>query len=266
MDFTNEKSFFGKKQMDWGGWNVIYRARLITNKGNTPHENVSCISYIPKHNLHKIEKFGRVNKPNESMFYGSLGLETACAEAVTKGNVFKDRKSVMLSVGVWKFETPLTIVQMPYSEKYIKMFYEKVRYKSKKIDLGHIAEVNKKQRERLEDDMSYEVLEFFADEFAKWNTTNDYEYMLSNYYADRIFNRLSGFEVEGEIDGIMYPSIALSYEETNMVLKPEVVDSKLKFIYAYQIRMDDLKDIGLGAQWNAIKRNVKADEAGRLLW
>src|ERR1039457_6210808 len=68
VDFSNEKYFFN--QRDWGGLNVIFRARLITNPNNTPHNYVSEISYIPDNLLHKIENFGRVNKPKQSMFYG----------------------------------------------------------------------------------------------------------------------------------------------------------------------------------------------------
>lgn len=40
----------------------------------------------------------------------------------------------MLTVGVWKFDTPLKLVEIPHSEKYFKSFYEKVDFESKKIN------------------------------------------------------------------------------------------------------------------------------------
>ncbi len=264
VDFTNDKFFF--YQLDRGGINVIYRARIITNENNKPHDTVSEISYIPTDKIDKTKKFGRVNKPYESMFYGSLNIPTACCEATTKGNVFEKTNSVFLTVGIWKFETPLKLVQMPHSEKYFKQFYDEVNIKSEKIQLEDIKDNNKEIRGQFEQDIDYEVLQFFADEFAKYNTNNDYEYMLSNYYADRVFNRIPAFLIDEDIDGIIYPSIALSYQEKNIVLKPEVVDKKLKFISAMQIWFVRNPNSGGGAQFIPIKQNVKADADGNLLW
>lgn len=264
VDFTNERFFF--HQREFGGLNVIYRARLITNSDNRPHENVSEISYIPDNLLHKIENFGRVNKPRQSMFYGSLDFATACTEAITKGNVFKDKSSVMLTVGAWKFETPLKLVQMPHSEKYFKLFYDTVQVKSESIQLEHVQQLNAEARKQFETDIEFEVLQFFADEFGKFSTENGYEYKLSNYYADRIFNRIRGYEMEEEIDGIIYPSIALSYQHKNIVLKPEVVKNKMKFINAMQVWLVSFAGRGGGAQFIPIKQKIHADSDGKLLW
>lgn len=264
VDFTNNKYFFNQRQ--WGGLNVVYRARLITNPENRPHDKVSEISYIPDDQVHKIEKYGRVNKPRESMFYGSLDFATACTEAITKGNVFENKNSVMLTVGVWKFETPLSLVQIPHSEKYFKLFYESVQYKSERIQLEHIQKANAEERNKFEHDIEFEVLQFFADEFGKFNTENDYEYKLSNYYADRVFNRIKGYEMEIDVDGILYPSIALSYQHKNIVLKPEVVRNKMKFINAMQIWLVSFADRGGGAKFIPIKQHIKADEEGKILW
>lgn len=107
---------------------------------------------------------------------------------------------------------------------------------------------------------------FFADEFAKWDIKHDYQYMLSNYFADRAFNRIPGLPIEDEIDGIMYPSIAVSYQETNIVLKPKVVEEKLKFISAMQIWLVSFLKNNAGAQFNPIEQNVKADENGVFNW
>jgi len=264
VDFTNEKFFF--RQREFSGLNVIYRARHITNENNRPHESLSDISFIPEDKLDKIKEFGRVNKPHEAMFYGSLNIPTACTEAVSKGNVFEFKSSTMLSVGVWQFEKPLKLVQIPHSEKYFKEFYKMVNFESEKIQIDHIQENNENLRKKVGNDFDFEKLMFFADQFAKWGIKHDYEYMLSNYFADRVLGRLPEFPIDEEIDGIIYPSVAFSYQETNIVLKPEVVMNKLNFISAMQIWFVSFMKTNGGAQFVPIEHGVKSDSNGKLLW
>jgi len=261
VDFNNKKFFFD--QREFGGSNVIYRARHITNKNNTPHETLSELSFIPKDKLDKIKEFGRVNKPHEAMFYGSLNHSTACAEAVTKGNKFQNTDSTMLTVGIWEFEKPLKLVQIPHSEKHFKKFYEEVGFKSEKIQLEHIKESNEELRKKIGNDFNFEKLMFFADHFAKWDIKHSYEYKLSNYFADRVLGRIPEFPIDEETDGIIYPSVALSYQEKNIVLKPNVVENKLKFIGAMQILFVKTNE---GAQFIPIQQKIKVDSEGKFLW
>ena len=264
VDFKND--LFEWKQREYGGSNVIYRARHITNDDNRPHDNVSEISYIPKSKIDKIKSYGRGNKPQESMFYGALKLPTTCVEAITKGNVLNDAKSTMLTVSVWKVEKPLTLVKIPHSEKYFKSFYEKVNFKSSKIQLEHIQNTNKEIRKQIANDSAYQDLMFFADAFAKWDIKLDHDYMLSNYYVDRAFSRIPGMPMEEKIDGIIYPSVAFSYQETNILLNPDTVDNKLKFLSAAQIWLVSFLESNKGAQFIPIEQQVKAAEDGSINW
>ena len=72
--------------------------------------------------------------------------------------------------------------------------------------------------------------------------------------------------MEEEVDGIIYPSIALSYQHKNIVLKPEVVKNKMKFINAMQVWLVSFADRGGGAQFIPIKQRINADKDGKLLW
>lgn len=264
VNFTNEKFYF--KQTELGGYSGVYRAREITNPENTPHKTVPEISYIPHTLKHKLVDFGRANKPNEPMFYGSFDYATACSEAVTNGNEFLEKGSTMLTVGKWIFETPLTLVELPHSEKVFKQFYETVNFKSESIQLEHIQKANLEDRKNFRSDIEFDVLKFFADEFARFDNDKEHKYKLSNYYADRIFNRINGFEFPFDIDGIIYPSVSLSYQHKNIVLKPEVVDKKLKFISAMQVWLISHKERGGGAQFIPIRQHINADKEGNLLW
>ncbi len=264
VDFTNEPFYF--RQQQWGGLNVIHRGRKITNSQNRPHPNVSDISYIQPKELHKIDRFGRANKKGESMFYGSLNYATACIETLSKGADFRDSGSAMVTIGTWKFETPLTLAQMPHSEKVWKQFYEKVSFKSEKLTEEHIKKHNEEIRKRLRNDLDYEILELFGDAFAKFDIKDDTDYFLSNYYADRVFNRVKGLDPGEEFDGIMYPSVPNSYQEYNIVLTPGVVDTKLKFLNAMQVWVVHYLNKGGGGEFIPIEQRVKADDAGKLSW
>jgi hypothetical protein len=264
VDFSNEDFFFNQRK--YGGANVIYRARVITDKTKSPHKTLSEISFIPKDKTHKITKYGRANKPNESMFYGSLNLPTACTEVVTKGNLVENQGSVLLSVGVWKFEHPLKLVQLPYSLKYIEELYKQISFDEPE---GLISEINKSNldiKNSLKNDEAYENLMFFADQFAKWDIKNDYEYKLSNYFSDRVFNRLENCPIDEEIDGIIYPSTIFSFQEKNIVLKPEVIENKLSFVEAMQVWF--INDLGSKekAQFIPIQQRIRVNDEGKLLW
>ena len=264
VDFNNEKFFFNQHEL--GGFNGIYRAREITNPKNTPYKTVSEISYIPENLKHKLTDFGRANKPCEPMFYGSLNYATACTEAITNAHDFLSKGSTMMTVGKWIFEKPLTLVQLPYSEKVFKKFYETVNFKSEKIQLEHIEKINAESRQYFRSDIEFEVLNFFADEFAKFDNEKEHKYKISNYYTDRIFNRIPGFELPLDIDGIIYPSISLSYQEKNIVLKPDVIDTKLRFSDAMQVWVVSHKDNGGGGEFIPIEQGVRADKDGNLNW
>ncbi len=263
IDFENER--FAFKQREFGGVNVVYRARLISNSDNKPHETVSAISYIPQELKEKITEYGRVNKPNQPMFYGSFDFATACTEAVTKGNVFENKNSVMLTVGVWKFTNPLKLVKIPHSERRFKEFYDEVNFESESIKLEHIEAQNIKVKEQFGSEEEYKLLELFADEFATFNSKSNIEYRLSNYYADRVFNKIDPFIVQEQLEGIIYPSLALSYQHNNIVLPPEIVDQKLEFVEAMQVWMV-ISPNSEGAQFIPIKQRVHSDPNGTLKW
>jgi len=260
VDFENNPNQLGQRM--GGGSNLIFRAR--PNENNKPFDYISQISYVQENDRHKIG-YGRANKKGEAMFYGAFNYATACIEAITKGNRFENQNSVMLTVGVWKIKTPLKFVQLPYSEKHFKGFYDTVGYKSNKIKLEDVQKDSKELRTHFEHDIEYEVMQFFSDEFAKFDMEEICEYKISNYYTDRVFNRIKGFEIE-EIDGITYPSIASSYQERNIVLKPEVIDAKkLEFVSAIQVWMVYNANIN-EMNFYPIKNNVKADFNGKLNW
>ncbi len=255
---------FELQQMNTGGMNVIYRALEIKNIENQPFNNVKEVSYIPEDLKTLITDFGRANKPQQSMFYGAFDYPVACTECIVNGKEVLDKGSSMFTVGMWQIIEPLTLAKLPHSEKTFKNFYDTVHFQSDTIQVKDIIEVNEQIRKQINSDYDYNNLMFFADQFARFDEENSYK--LSNYYCDRIFNQIENMKIPYEIEGIIYPSIVNSFQKENIVLKPSVVDKKLKFVGAMLIWFVPAPDRKSGAQFIPIKQHIKADKNGILQW
>jgi len=192
-------------------------------------------------------------------------LQTACIETLSKGVDFRDTGAAMLVLGTWKFEAPLKLAEMPHSEKYWKLFYDIAGIKSETITDKNIKEQNEELKLQIRNELAYEILTLFGDAFAKFGVEDDSDYYLSNYFADRVFNKIPGFGGEN-IDGIIYPSVPNSYQQKNIVLKPEVVNTKLKFVEAAKVWAVHFMKTGGGAQFNPIEDRIYGDDNAKLKW
>jgi RES domain len=259
---------FALSQLQNGGLNLLYRGRLLTDNENKPFKEFKEINYISKEDVSKIRKFGRVNRPFESMFYASTEMAVACLETFSKGVKLEElegNKSFFVQLGVWKINSPMKLARMISPERYFNDFIENEEIKKmnlKKITLEIVKSQNEKLKSTLSTEEEFEILEFFSQEFAKTNTQDHNEYKISNYYADRVFNRNINFYLKEDIDGILYPSVPSCYQELNLALPPVVVDNKLKFLWCDLIWVVlSKKD---GAQFIPIGNRIKLDETGLL--
>lgn len=203
---------------------------------NYPFTNVSEISYVPLDKQSLIKEMGRANLSGQSRFYCSNYSPVACVECLTKGFTqgLSERKTV--TKGVWAVKEPLLLADVIFS-------------KSKLLEYRHIDEerynklikftddwyehtmkiITNYTNYPLSEDYSFELLNFFGDEFGKTIIKNTSDYILSNYYCDLIFNHSN---INGKLfDGIIYPSVKYSYQEYNIVLHPRAM-SKLGFSHA----------------------------------
>ncbi|MBS1606207.1 MAG: RES domain-containing protein [Bacteroidetes bacterium] len=260
------QSLFYFRQHEWSGWNVIYRARPVENNESVPYSKVSDFSYRPEDQWTEIVNYGRVNKPGEANFYGAFEPGTACFECVFKRDEFRAGHMIHVNVGVWKIDAPLNLVQIPYSEKYYAEFYSQIKYQSRMITEEAIKDANFKLREQLGDDLAFEILTYFADAFANFNIESENDYFLTNYYADRVFNQIAGFLLQENIDGILYPSVANSYENKNIVLVPEAVKKKLKFLQADHYGITHNPENGGSVSFLPFRIRRYPDKEGNIIW
>lgn len=264
LPFNNEPFFFG--QYDLNAVNAVYRGRKITNKENIPHQKISDINYIDDENLHKIKEFGRANKKGESMFYGAFHYPTASFETLSKGEDFKNFGTGMVSVGTWIIKEPLKLVALPPSKKYWNKFNDTVNFSLVNNSDLKIDEEIAFIKSRVKEEIDYEILELFSDAFANFEIECEQDYYLSNYYKDRVFNKIPGFQVPEEYDAIIYGSVPNGYETDNIVILPKAVDTKMKFMDAMQVWVVHHKQSIETIQFIPIVQKIYADENGNLDW
>ncbi|MBU3050596.1 RES domain-containing protein, partial [Chryseobacterium indologenes] len=252
--YNFENQPFELQQMEMGGTNIIYRAREIKNKDNVPFDKASELSYIPDELLNIIKDFGRANKPGQSMFYGAFDYPVACTECIVNGKEIIAKGSTLFVVGMWKIQERLKLAQIPHSEGIFTEFYDTVDFKSETIQLQDIQKLNATIKNQINSDYDYKNLMFFADQFARFDEKNSYK--LSNYYCDRIFNNVVNLKTPQYIEGIIYPSIVNSFQKENIVLRPSVVDKKLKFIGAMLVYFVPATGGTKGAQFHPFRQHV----------
>ncbi|WP_068475865.1 RES domain-containing protein [Saccharicrinis aurantiacus] len=230
-DFKNER--FELKQKTGGGSNLLFRARILNS--DTSYKTLSEISYITEKDKHLIKDYGRVNRPSESMFYASSDILTACVETFSKGENmerFLAKGNLVLVVGVWKINKPMSFAQMVSPESHFEEFIKDFQFSQNKVNIDSVRKYNSWLKRALNDEEQFKILEFFSEEFAKTDIKNGNDYMLTNYYKDRVLNRNSKYKLAEELDGIWYQSVVSSYQETNVAIPPNVVDEKLEFLWA----------------------------------
>jgi hypothetical protein len=117
--------------------------------------------------------------------------------------------------------------------------------------------------EKGDPNFSKEFLEIISAEFAKTKIEGAYDYFLTNYYCDHIFDNTI-IENDQLMDGVLFPSVSFAYQEFNLALHPRAM-KKLQFLYAskvwiiYTPQNDEFN-------FHTIEGNVKADADGNLLW
>ena len=226
----------------------IFRLRPSIEK---PFTQQTEISFNPKSNM-----FGRANKPNQPMFYGSFATPemqspvlTNTAEIIhvlTNGNHIIKGDSVEFTIGKWRLEKPLSVVPMIFNEKHLlkneifRPLYENYMKANK---------INPRNRE---------IINFIAQEFAKTNIKSHLEYKITAAFTNLMFKNYVD-----KIEAIIYPSVRADGEGFNIALTPNFVSKYLKLHSVSTIRMY-FKD-GLGAlDYEKITEKINNDGSFQL--
>ena len=225
----------------------IIRARL--NDG-VPFTEISQLSYKPQ-TFNKT--YLRASTPNKTMFYGSIVPEvisetepdTARATIVFELSAFvRDKESVGeedITFSAWEVCENIELVSLIHHKG-----FKRPTALSEKLQKEYEQFISNHPEMELP---SKEISEYLASEFAKFPIGQHTDYLISAVYAEM---------TALQFDGVLYPSVQLAGEGVNVAIKPESVESKLKFLGASECTIYKNKEqvvVGNNTQANAVDDN-----------
>lgn len=205
---------------------IILRARI--NGDGEIFNKINDLWYKPaEHN----KTYQRASTPYKTMFYGALihavenekkKMNSAQFVGLCEvSKLFRDKSITSgqqrITYGKWVATKDITVASIihhnDYTEKnaIIKQMQDEYN--------GYVKALG----EEMMNESSL-ISEFFANQFAKVETPNDYDYMLSAVYAERIAGYKYG---DIQLAGVLYPSVRAEAQGFNVALTKECVEDAL---------------------------------------
>jgi RES domain len=187
--------------------------------------NKRHLSYAPPH---KISSYQRANRPNDPMFYCSVGCSATIMELAPKNRT-------RLAISTWRAIKQMYVASIGYSEKNFK------RQESQRWPQVWWTAWRKGDPEAALSRANQLVHEFLSEEFTKQVSDGcEWQYKLSVAMAEGFLNALPTKQ-EGltglQVSGLLYPSVATQANDDNLVLKRAAADECLEFVSVQYIEV-----------------------------
>lgn len=175
-------------------------------------ESLSKIDQL-KYPPNGARNYGRANLIGDKILYATDDIPTALKEARVK-------KDDLITISTWKLRTDYLLCVTPI----FKNFPNKSDVLN--IDFFNFFQVYNeainKNFNRDERIVVNEFVQFLTDCFTKEvEENNQFDYFLSSFYANRLFNFLNN----GMIEAILYPSMRTNLITTNIAIKHNIFDN-----------------------------------------
>lgn len=186
-------------------------------------DNIKQLSYNPWP-----ESFGRANTPCYPMFYGAIKTNDSDIPLVTN---FAEVNEILRDLTDYFNEQEISVAEFVVKENFdagaIIFSDEFVNINSQFIPLYELV---KEQSKRLQN-KDFEILTYFSDMLSYSNKNKNFDYRITAGIANWLL------ETNPRLGGIIYPSVRLGGEGTNIAIKPEIVNSKLKCIRVFTTKI-----------------------------
>jgi hypothetical protein len=221
-DIMKEFGEFGLVVMTLHKGKSILRAR--PNESNKTFTTISELSYKPaKFNT----TFQRASTPNTTMFYGcvvpefSIGeLDNARVTAICEVSKLYRQEiecgEEKITFSRWIVTKDIPLIAIVYHKDFISNYSH-----TNELYLAYLAFLETNPENIAN---SLIVTEYLASEFAKKDTTHDYDYLISAVFTEAILSK--GFA------GVYYPSVRTEGKGFNIAIHPDFVNSHTKVIVA----------------------------------
>ncbi len=212
---------FGVVVMTLHEGKTIIRAR--PNEPNETFKNISELSYKPS-NFNTT--YQRASTPNNTMFYGCVvpeniaegELDNARVTAIFEASKLYRREiengEEKITFSRWTVTKDIPLIAIVYHKDFIN-------------NSSHTNELHTAYQAFLKSNPqdianSNTVTEYLASEFAKKETPNDYDYLISALFTEVALSQ--GFA------GVYYPSVRAEGKGFNVAIHPDFVNSSMKAI------------------------------------
>lgn len=194
----------------------IIRARL--HNADESFYSKCQLTYSPQQ-LNKT--FKRASTPNNTMFYGSLSQQPAKYSDLRYAPLFechpwlRDKTTKgykKITFGIWILLKEVRLVAIVQHDNF------KANNPTVKFLHDVFNDMLTKNKEE-----TLEITKFFSREFAKEETNNDYDYLISAILSEEY--------IKNGIEGILYPSVRNDGEVFNIAVIPEVADKYMTLVY-----------------------------------
>ncbi len=232
----------------------IMRARPNENE-NIRYRRKSDFSYKPQE---KNDKYQRASTPYRTMFYASCLSEnlndenismriTPTLESIHK-ELYDNNSSFYkkISYGRWIVIEDLKLFPIIHNSN----FCNKTSYLKGMKDYYNNTNIEFNCPQDLIE-KSNKILSYLADEFAKEEIREDYDYMISAIFSESV--------TENCFDGIFYPSIRADGKGFNIAITPKATE-KLRLIFAGECTIYKHKMQTIAGNNAYIKLNGNEDE------
>jgi hypothetical protein len=185
----------------------LYRGRVLSGD---VWDNLADLSYPPS----DIAKAGRANREAQPLFYCSVAREPVFFEThVSVGD--------KLAVVHYETVTPLALMSLGYTAAVA----EASRSSRPVPEYGQLGHTDARESDLL-------VNKFLSDLFTSEHPERDY--LMSIAVAEKMLDAEM-------MDGLLYPSLAMSANADNIALKPRFADQHLRAIYAECLEITAVK-------------------------
>lgn len=159
---------------------------------------------------------GRANLIGEKILYGTDNIISSLKEVRAENND-------VITISTWKLKSEKALTITPIFKNFPYIYNESFNLNFIELKKEYDTKLN--QNDKYTQDSIDLFVQFLSDCFSKQvHPNNNYDYFLSSYYANRLFNFLQN----GEIDCILYPSVQDDFSGINIAMKHDVFDTNYK--------------------------------------
>jgi len=188
---------------------VVFRTR--THNNENLFNNRFEISNPPNK---IITKFARLNRPFQSVFYGSENRPTSYMELVEYWAEEKEiGEEISVSIGMWEFQRDINVMIIPRPNKEDRITDAEIEYGNRYdrfLANGKFNEIGKVLSDMIFDFMSKEYMRPAKKDKATYTTTTAYSNLIM---------------LREDIDGILYPSVPFGGNGYNLALRKNLVEN-----------------------------------------